>query len=43
MDQKFNEEVQLEHPIRFNQMLLEQEFTGFLGPEVSVKIINDNQ
>lgn len=42
MDQKFNEEVQLEHPIRFNQMLLEQEFTGFLGPEVSVKIINDN-
>ena len=42
MDQKFNEEVQSEHPIRFNQMLLEQEFTGFLGPEVSVKIINDN-
>jgi len=41
MDQKFNEEVEPEHPIRFNQMLLEQEFTGFLGPEVSVKIIDD--
>ena len=42
MDQKFNEEVEKENSLRFNQMLLESEFTGFLGPEISVKLINDN-
>ena len=37
LDQKFNEEVAADHPVRFNQVLLEQEFTGFLGPEISVR------
>ena len=41
MDQKFNEEVVEENPLRFNQMLLEKEFTGFLGPEISVKITDE--
>ncbi len=37
LDQKFNEEVRPEHPVRFNQALLEREFSGFLGPEISVQ------
>ena len=37
LDQKFNEEVAADHPIRLNQALLDQEFTGFLGPEISVR------
>ena len=41
MDQKFNEEVVEENPLRFNQMLLEKEFTGFLGPEISVRITDE--
>ena len=42
LDQKFNEEVAADHPIRFNQVLLEQEFTGFLGPEISVRPKNSS-
>ena len=42
LDQKFNEEVAADHPVRFNQVLLEQEFTGFLGPEISVRPKNNS-
>lgn len=36
-DQRFNEEVRPEHPVRADQALLEREFGGFLGPEVEVR------
>ncbi|MEE8306442.1 MAG: MMPL family transporter [Gammaproteobacteria bacterium] len=36
LDQRFNEELPREHPVRANQALLEQEFDGLLGPELSI-------
>lgn len=35
-NQRFNEEVSPDHPVRADQALLEREFGGFLGPEVLV-------
>lgn len=35
-DQRFNEELPASHPVRVGQELLEREFGGFLGPEVSI-------
>ncbi len=35
--QRFNEELARDHPVRVGQSLLEAEFAGFLGPEVSVR------
>jgi predicted RND superfamily exporter protein len=37
VDQRFNEEVAPGHPVRVGQVLLEREFSGFLGPEVSLR------
>lgn len=37
VDQRFNSEVAADHPIRAGQALLEQEFTGVLGPELGVR------
>jgi predicted RND superfamily exporter protein len=34
VDQRFNEELRPGHPIRDDEMLLEREFGGFLGPEL---------
>lgn len=36
IDQRFNEEVAATHPIRADQAVLEREFSGFLGPDVSI-------
>jgi uncharacterized protein len=36
MDQRFNEEVRAEHPLRADQALVERDFGGFLGPEVEI-------
>jgi hypothetical protein len=36
-DQRFNEELSPEHPVRADQALLEREFGGFLGPEVLIR------
>ncbi|MCZ6599108.1 MAG: MMPL family transporter, partial [Planctomycetota bacterium] len=37
VQQRFNEEVSQEHPIRRGQMLLERNFGGILGPELHVR------
>ncbi|MHC4897846.1 MAG: efflux RND transporter permease subunit, partial [Planctomycetota bacterium] len=37
VDQRFNEDVDASHPVREDQALLEREFTGFLGPVVSIR------
>jgi predicted RND superfamily exporter protein len=34
LDQRFNGELPRDHPIRASQALLEQQYSGFLGPEV---------
>lgn len=36
VDQRFNEDLADDHPVRVSQSIYEQEFTGFLGPELSV-------
>lgn len=36
IDQRFNEEVEASHPVRADQAMLEREFGGFLGPDVSI-------
>ncbi len=36
LDQRFNEELPFDHPVRGDQALLEQQFDGFLGPDVSI-------
>lgn len=38
VDQRFNEEVSPQHPVRSGQALLEEQFSGFLGPELSVRM-----
>lgn len=40
VEQRFNEEVPVGHPVRADQSLLEREFTGFLGPEMSLRAID---
>lgn len=40
ISQQFNNELPVEHPIRAGQMLLEKEFSGFLGPEISLKRVD---
>lgn len=37
VDQRFNSEVAVEHPIRADHAMLEREFTGVLGPELSLR------
>lgn len=37
VNQRFNEELPAEHPVTVSQDMLEREFGGFLGPEVSVR------
>ena len=37
IDQRFNEELPATHPIVQAQKILEQEFGGFLGPEISIR------
>jgi predicted RND superfamily exporter protein len=37
VDQKFNEELPDNHPIIRSQLLLEKDFGGFLGPEISIR------
>ena len=37
VDQKFNEELPKEHPIIRAQTILERDFGGFLGPEISIR------
>lgn len=37
INQKFNEELPAAHPVSTSQSILEQEFGGFLGPEISVR------
>ncbi len=37
IDQRFNEELPEEHAVAHSQSLLEAEFTGFLGPEISIR------
>lgn len=37
VDQRFNEDVPATHPVRAAQALLEERFTGVLGPEVAVR------
>ena len=37
INQRFNEELPEEHAIAYSQSLLEAEFTGFLGPEISIR------
>ena len=36
-DQRFNEELSPDHPIRADQALVEREFGGFLGPEILLR------
>jgi uncharacterized protein len=36
-DQRFNEELAADHPVRQAQTLFEQQFGGFLGPELSIQ------
>ncbi len=40
VDQKFNEELPATHPVTLSQKILEEEFGGFLGPEISVRRID---
>ncbi len=37
IDQRFNEEVAPEHPVRVSQALIEDQFGGLLGPELSIR------
>jgi predicted RND superfamily exporter protein len=37
VDQKFNEELPKAHPIILAQTILERDFGGFLGPEISIR------
>ncbi len=37
IDQRFNEEVAPEHPVRASQALIERQFGGLLGPELSIR------
>ncbi len=37
VDQRFNKEVAPGHPLREAQRIMEQDFGGFLGPEISIK------
>ena len=37
IDQRFNEDVAAEHPVRVSQAIYEAEFTGMLGPDVSLQ------
>ena len=37
VDQRFNEDVAEDHPVRVAQDVYEAEFTGFLGPDVRVR------
>jgi len=37
VNQRFNEDVSAEHPVRKNQEMLEREFRGYLGPVVSIR------
>jgi predicted RND superfamily exporter protein len=37
VDQRFNEDVSADHPIRVSQAIYESEFTGLLGPDVTVQ------
>ncbi|WNC73462.1 MMPL family transporter [Thalassotalea psychrophila] len=36
IEQKFNEELAKQHSVRVAQTLLEQKFSGFLGPDISI-------
>ena len=38
VDQRFNEGVPADHPVRADHRILEEEFGGYLGPEVSVRL-----
>ncbi len=40
VDQKFNEEMPMTHPVTVSQKILEEEFGGFLGPEISVRRVD---
>ena len=40
VDQKFNEELPMTHPVTVSQKILEEEFGGFLGPEISVRRVD---
>lgn len=40
VDQKFNEELPTTHPVTVSQKILEEEFGGFLGPEISIRRID---
>lgn len=40
IDQRFNEELPASHPISRAQQVLETEFGGFLGPEISIERVN---
>jgi len=42
VDQRFNEDVDASHSVRADQVLLEQEFTGFLGPVVCIHRKDDS-
>jgi predicted RND superfamily exporter protein len=37
IDQRFNEELPATHPVTRSQQMLERNFGGFLGPEVSIR------
>lgn len=37
VNQRFNEELPVEHAVSHSQALLETEFAGFLGPEISIR------
>lgn len=43
IDQKFNEELAPQHPVRVAQSLLEQKFTGFLGPDIRIERVDKEQ
>jgi len=40
VDQRFNEELPESHPISRAQQVLETDFGGFLGPEISIRRVN---
>ena len=40
VNQRFNEELPTTHPVSVAQAILERDFTGFLGPEISVRRID---
>jgi predicted RND superfamily exporter protein len=37
IDQRFNEELPSDHPIAISQTVFEQDFGGFLGPDISIR------